>query len=56
MPTNNGVVPVIMDSEPEQSLEEVLDDLSQPSYREKEPLSEASNTSLPSRRRHWMDT
>ena len=42
--------------EPEQSLEKIPDEVSQPFYREEEPLSEASNTSLPPRRRHWMDT
>ena len=45
-----------MDHDPEQSHEEVRDDASQPSYRAEEPLSEASNASLPSRQRHWMDT
>ena len=46
----------IMDPDPERSQEEVPDDASQPSYREEERISEASNTLLPSRRRHWMDT
>ena len=45
-----------MDPAPEHSAEEIRDDCSQPSYREEEPLSEASDVSLPSRRRHWMDT
>ena len=45
-----------MDLEPEHSAEEILDDCSQPSYLEEELLSEASDVSLPSRRRHWMDT
>ena len=54
VPTNNGVVAIIMD--PEQSLEEIADDASQPSYREEEPLSEASDVSSPPRRRHCMDT
>ena len=35
-----------MDPEPDQSLEEIPDDASQPSYREEETLSKASNTSL----------
>ena len=45
-----------MDPDPEQSHEEVRDDVSQPSYRVEEPISEASDASLPSRQRHWMDT
>ena len=52
----SGEVVVVMDPEPEHSTEEILDDCSQPSYREEEPLSEASDVSLTSRRRHWMDT
>ena len=47
---------VIMDPDPEQSQEEVPDDALRPSYREKEPISEARNASLPSRQQHWMDT
>ena len=31
-------VAVIMDPEPEESLEEILDDASQPTYREEDPL------------------
>ena len=45
-----------MDPEPERSAEEIIDYCSQPSYREEEPESEASNVCLPSRRRHWLDT
>ena len=45
-----------MDPEPEQSPEEISDDASQPSYLQEEPISEASDASLPSRQRHWMDT
>ena len=45
-----------MDPDPEPSHEVVPDDASQPSYRAEEPISEASNASLPSRQRHWMDT
>ena len=56
VPTNNGDVAVTMDPETKQYLEEVPDDASQPSYREEEPISEASNKSLPPRQRHWMDT
>ena len=56
VPAHNGEVAIIMDPDPEQSLDEVPDDVSRPSYRAKEPISEASNASLPSRQRHWMDT
>ena len=56
LPAGSGEVVVVMDPEPGYSAEEILDDCSQPSYREEEPLSEASDASLPSRRRHWMDT
>ena len=56
LPSGSGEVVVVMDPEPEHSAEEIRDDCSQPSYREEEPLSEASDVSLPSRRRHWMDT
>ena len=56
IPAGSGEVIVVMDAEPARSAEEILDDCSQPSYREEEPLSEASKVSLPSRRRHWMHT
>ena len=56
VPAHNGEVAIIMDPDPEQFHEEVRDDASEPSYRAEEPLSEASNASLPSRQRHWMDT
>ena len=56
VPAHNGEVAIIMDPDPEQSHEEVPDDASQPSYRAEEPISEASNASLPSRQRHLMDT
>ena len=56
LPSGSGEVVVVMDPEPEHSAEEIRDDCSQPSYREEEPLSEASDVSLTSRRRHWMDT
>ena len=56
LPSGSGEVVVVMDPEPEHSAEEIRDDCSQPSYREEEPLSEASDVSLPSRRRHWMNT
>ena len=32
------------------------DDCSKPSYNTEQLLSEASNVSLPSRQRHWIDT
>ena len=47
---------MIRDLEPKQSLEEIPDDASQPSYREEEPTLETSDASLPSRQRNWMDT
>ena len=56
LPAGSGEVVVVMDPVPEHSAEEILDDCSQTSYREAEPLSEASNVSLPSGRRHWMET
>ena len=56
MPLNDGDVAVIVDPEPERSAEEIPDDCSQPSYREEEPLSEATNVSSPPRQSHWMDT
>ena len=56
LPARSGEVVVVMDPEPEHPAEEILDDCSQPSYCEEEPLSEASDVLLPSRRRHWMDT
>ena len=55
LPTNNGDEAVIVNPEPERSVEEIPDDASQPSYREEDPISEASNTSLHTSR-HWMDT
>ena len=45
-----------MDPEPERSVEPIDDDCSKPSYHSEQLLSEASDVSLPSRRRHWMDT
>ena len=55
LPAWSGEVIVVIDPETERSAEEILDDCSQPSYREEELLSEASHVSLPSKRRHWMD-
>ena len=54
LPAGSGEMVVVMDPEAERSAEEILDDCSQPSYREKEPLSEDLNVSLRSSRRHWM--
>ena len=55
-PADSGEVVVLMDPEPERSVDVVEDDKSLPSYRSEQLLSEASDVSLPSRRRHWMDT
>ena len=49
-PLDNG------DPEPEHSIEPINDDCSKFSYNTEQLLSEASNASLPSRQRHWMDT
>ena len=49
-------VVVLMDPEPERSVDVVDDDKSLPAYTTEQLLSEASDVSLPSRRRHWMDT
>ena len=53
---DSGEVAVLMDPEPERSVDVVDDDKSLPSYKTEQLLSEASDVSLPSRRRHWMDT
>ena len=53
---NSGVIAVIVDQEAERSIEEIPDDRSQPSYRDEELMSDASEASLPSGRHHWMDT
>ena len=49
---DSGDIAVIMDLEPERSIEAIPDDRSQTSYREEELLSDATNTSLPSGRHH----
>ena len=54
--SDNGEVVVLMDPEPERSVDVVDDDKSLSSYKPEQLLSEASDASLPSRRRHWMDT
>ena len=53
---DSGEVVVLMDPEPERSVDVVDDDKSLPSYKSEQLLSEASDVSLLSRRRHWMDT
>ena len=53
---DSGEIVVLMDPDPERSIEAVDDDKSQPSYKTKQLLSEASDVSLPSRKQHWMDT
>ena len=56
-PVDTGdIAAVIMDPEPERSVEPINDDHSKPSYESENSFSEASNVSLPSRRRHWMNT
>ena len=54
--SDSGEVVVLMDPEPERSVDVVDDDKSLSSYKPEQLLSEASDASLPSRRRHWMDT
>ena len=55
-PLDTGDIAVVMDPEPERSVEPIDDDCSKPSYESEKMLSEASNASLRSRKRHWMDT
>ena len=55
-PLDTGDVAVVIDPEPGHSIEPNNDDCSKLSYKFEELLSEASNASLPSRQRHWMDT
>ena len=55
-PLDTGDIAVIMDPEPEGIVEPINDDLSKPSYKSEQSLSEAPNFLLPSRRRHWMNT
>ena len=55
-PLDTGDVAVAIDPEPEHSIEPINDDCSKLSYKSEPLLSEASNASLPSRQRHWMDT
>ena len=53
---DTGDIAVVMDPEPERSVEPIDDDCSKPSYHSEQLLSEASDLSLPSEQRHWMDT
>ena len=55
-PLDTGEISVVMDPEPDRTVEAVDDDLSQPSYRSEQLLSEAWNVSLPLRGCHWLDT
>ena len=55
-PLDTGDIAFVMDPEPERSIEPIDDDCSKPSNNTEQLLSEASNVSLPSRQRHWMDT
>ena len=55
-PLDTGDVAVVMVPEPEHSIEPINDDCSKLSYKSEQLLSEASNASLPSRQRQWMDT
>ena len=55
-PLDTGEVAVVMEPESEHSIEPINDDCSKLSYKSEQLLSEASNASLPSRQRHWMDT
>ena len=50
-----GDIEVLMDPDPEHPVD-VINDMSQPSYKNEQLLSEASDVSLPSRGRHRMDT
>ena len=53
---DSGEIVILMDPDPERSIDVVDDDKSQPSYKTEQLLSEASDVSLPSRKHHWMDT
>ena len=53
---DSGEIVVLMDPDPERSIDVVDDDKSHPSYKTEQLLSEASDVSLPSRKHHWMDT
>ena len=53
---DSGEVVVLMDPEPDRSVDVVDDNKSLPSCKTEQLLSEASDASLPSQRHHWMDT
>ena len=53
---DSGEIVVLVDPDPERSIDVVDDDKSQPSYKTEQLLSEASDVSLPLRKHHWMDT
>ena len=55
-PLDTGDVAVVMDPEPEHSIEPMNYDCSKLSYKSEQLLSEASNASLPFRQGHWMET
>ena len=55
-PMDSGDIAEIMHPESERSIVEIPDEGSQPSYREEELMSDATDASLPSARHPWMDT
>ena len=55
-PLDSGEIVVILDPDSEQLAEAIDDDKSQPSYRTEKLLSDASDVSLPSHKRPWMET
>ena len=54
--TDGGDIEVLMDPEPEHSIDAIDDNMSQPSFVTEQLLSDASDLPLPSRGRHWMNT
>ena len=55
-PIDTGDIASAMDPAPERSVEPIDDDCSKPLCKSEQVFSEASNFSLPSRKRHWMHT
>ena len=51
-PLEAGEIVVVVETQPERFFETINDDISEPSYRSEQVLSEASKESLPSRKRH----
>ena len=51
-----GDIEVLMDPHPEHPVDVIDDNMSQPSYKTEQLISDASDVSLPSRGQHWMDT